>query len=261
MCILAQKLNSIRFILKLAIFQSISTAFNKMAFKRGKKGRKVANKRKPMNYRTGGYQGLELKYFDTTKSITTIGADWATSGFDPDTILCLSAPGQGDGANERIGRKITIHSVEVTGRVRLIADDTVASPPSSGRNVRLILVVDKQTNQTALASGGLVISTFGSGQQEYGHRNLEHIKRFKVLADLWIQLDWTASNGISGSENYVGQSKVFHIKRTMKMPVIFTDGDGDIASVSDNSIHMLAVTNGVVSELAADYVARIRFTG
>lgn len=234
-----------------------------MAFKRGKKGRrgnKGFKRRKPLNHRTGGFERLESKFLNSTISTSNVGNTWANANIDQAVQLSLTAPLQGNGENDRNGRKCTFTYVEVRGYVSLNPMRGLSVAPGGGDLVRIIMFQDTQTNG-AQAPATTVMDAITAGAQTLSQRNLEQVKRFRILGDQTIRLDVTAGSGVTGDENYVGQTKAFFFKKKIHMPVIFSNAAAAITSVSDNSIHMLAITTGAANTVSIEYKARARFTG
>lgn len=117
----------------------------------------------PSTYRTGGLSlrsvgGRELNFNDES----------ITSFLNP-SITLLNGLVPGSGANERVGRKITIKSIQVQGYVGTGANDDVT---------RLSLVVDTQANATAPNFADIYTSSNPAALRE-----INNMPRFKVLWD------------------------------------------------------------------------------
>lgn len=204
-----------------------------------------------LNYRTGGYIGMETKFIDHEYGSTTVNFVIPTSLTDP-AVGSLSAISQGDGESNRDGRKVTLKSIHINGNV------TRTSGTNSSR-VRLLLVHDSQTNGSALSPEDvLLIPTSATALATYAFRNLQHTSRFKVLYDKTFTL--TPSLGFDGVSAVSNTPEVnFKINKKLNMPVTYKDTSADVANITDNSLHLMCVTDstGVVLQ----YNVRTRFVG
>ncbi len=220
--------------------------------------------RRVANARTGGYLGLEHKFFDTSLSGSVVTAPTDATGgeHDPGTVLCLSAMAQGDGEENRDGRKVTITHVEVKGFVA--GPVVMASADFPGHQEFFIaLVQDTQTNGAQLDSENVFKNeSAAAGVAAYPFRNLQFEKRFKILATRTLRrpvvtggTDGTNTNSLSG------WAVPFHIRKKLKMPVIYNGTTAVIANTTDNSLHMIAYASGVSGTPVISYNARVRFVG
>lgn len=224
-----------------------------------------------LNPRVQGFLGLEKKYLDTRRISVEIVTDnlCANMVYNPSYADInhdlISAPQQGPGPTQRIGKSITIKSVQVRGSVN-VPGVTISSSFETPY-VFLALVHDTQTNG-AQCTGPDVFTNPGAVYHTLvtPFRNLINSKRFKILksaclpfpvADAW----YTGSANVSS-----GTSVTFDWYLPCEIPVNFTDGtEGKVANVVDNSLHVLAAVStgphitGPPAYL--DYSARIRFLG
>lgn len=208
-------------------------------------------------YAAGAYLGVENKYVDYEYS-ANISENIAGSEADPATALSLSSIAQGDSQVQRDGRKATIRSVHVRGAVNLQADDTVTFQP---RNVRLLLLVDKQTNGAQFNAEDVLETPVSSANDPFIFRNLEYAKRFHVLKDIMIDLKPDAISTTS----YGSTTESFEMHHFFKngLPVTFTNTSATVSDIMDNSIHMIAVASTASGGNAATlvYSSRVRFVG
>lgn len=215
-----------------------------------------------MNTRTGGFLGLESKFYDTWRTTATIAsANGMTGGeVDPTVTLCLSAPSQGDGQNQREGRQMTLQSVYLTGNL-IIPEVDAGTGPSTMPKVFVALVLDKQTNGTQLSSESVYINPSGDDQL-IGNplRNLEFSKRFQVLAVHKCvmnrqTLTWDGTN--FASDAYITE---FELSKSFKdLVVSFNSASAGVSGVVDNSLHLVAFST--VTGVLLSYNSRIRFMG
>ncbi len=217
-----------------------------------------------MNYRTGGYEGLELKFHDSSRVDAAPGTGTGMAGgeIDPTTLNCLNSMVQGNGQSERLGRKIRMRSINVKGRIH-IPSSQGDSVPSGVHQVMLALVLDKQTNAVQLNSEDVFVNpATNGGALATVFRNLEHSDRFRVLAVRKVVLhpDITSEDGGGGlSFAQAGSSKLFNIRVNLRnMQVLYTGTAGTIANIQDNSLHVLAFSNGGSPNIT--YNSRLRYT-
>ncbi len=221
----------------------------------------LKKRRMRVNARTGGFLGIENKFFDTSfaGSITSSTA-FADSEADPATVLCLNAMAQGDGESNRDGRKMVMTSVYVTGFVEK-GDETANSVVQNDFKYSVALVLDTQTNGAQLDSESVFVNpraaTSAAGNPL---RNLQFTKRFKVLGihNGVIRPSTSASNQSATTISTGYNDEYFRFSKKLNLPVTFSGTTGVIANVVDNSLHIVALTQAA---LGINYNARVRFVG
>lgn len=227
-----------------------------------KKFRRSTAKGRPMrfgaaaNARSGGFNGIELKFIDyrVTSPGFALAATVTTAEHDPTGIGSISAIAQGDGEENRDGRKCTLTAVNVKGFVTLQAlnNDLIAQNPVT---CRVALVWDTQTNGVQLNSEDV----FTQGLAPYGYRNLQYTKRFKVLADRTFTMNYGGGAG-SGTNDWVGDRQEFSFNKKINIPVLHSGTTAVVASCTDNSLHIIAwASDG--AKINLNYNSRIRFVG
>jgi len=232
---------------------------------------KVAPTRKygrSLNYRTGGFLGIEKKFLDTGIASTALVVSASCTGceFDPTTMNCLNAPVVSDGQSGREGRQISMDSIEIKGAIYIApsADENqvVAAPI-----VTVFLVLDKQSNGAQLNSEDVFVSPYSAqANASMPSRNLEYEKRFSVLASRRI----TPANiplSFNVDTDVVYRNGIFQpftLRKNLKgMKVNFKQSgtDGTIATITDNSLHVIATCTGIGAEPQMFYNSRLRFRG
>ncbi len=199
----------------------------------------------------------ELKFLDIEHLSDAFASTW--DNMDPATFLSLSAVKQGDGENERDGRVYYIHSVHIQGRfLRAAAESDVAPKPDS--IFRIVMVLDTKTNGAQLTATDVMNG--GLTDDYHGFKNLQHASRFKILFDRKVVLPVQVVN--EGAANLFANpaaTKLFKFNRNFRPPlkVICSATPAAIASITDNSIHMIGISDTALGFL--DYQSRIRFTG
>lgn len=215
------------------------------------------------NVQTGGYLGIEKKFYDTALQATAIGvaADATGGEFDPSATSMITTPVQGTTEQNRDGKKIVCKYIEIIGSVDQIA--LVNQTAMQQYNQAFVAVVlDTQSNAAQMNSEdcfkNIVASSDGNAQP---FRNLLFGPRFRILKS---QRFYFGANNASYDGTNIeigGQSRGFKWFIPMKNMVInFNAGTtASIANVTDNSVHVIAYANG--AGLRLNYGARLRFVG
>lgn len=211
--------------------------------------RSAYRRRGYINNRSGGLLGIEKKFIDTgINSQVQSPADWAI--MDPLTLHQISPIAQGDGANERDGRKCTLVSLHVKGRV--------FSNTKIGSRVRVVFFIDTQTNGAQVHHSGTVFQPPTSLKETDSFRNLEWTQRFKVLYDKTFELNpspyWDGAQAVTSAPVHT-----FEINKKLNIVQNYKDAGGGVESVTDNSIHCMAVADAEGVWLG--YSSRVRFVG
>ena len=219
--------------------------------------------RRMLNYRTAGLLGIEKKYYDTyvtSNSISAVGA--LTSGEVDPTVGALNNPAQGDGAQQRDGRQITMDNITIKENV-VLPLQTFSS--ESTPEIFIALVLDKQTNGTAINSEDVFTNPSGSSiTTPFCFRNMEYVSRFTVLKTVRISANqWGEISAATGTDT-ISRSTPFTIFHDFKgKKVNFAPGvtTSTISAIADNSVHMIAFANGNTFNPLINYNARLRFRG
>lgn len=231
--------------------------------KTGKK-RKVTRRKSRgslYNVRYGGLLGLEKKYIDYTQADGKIAWELTATGINPRpckalnvAAACLNSVGQGDGASDRDGNKITCKSLHIKGNICRVPEATGSHDPK----VRIIVAIDTQNNNTPMVTNDLANITTAS---ILGFRNIEHIQRYKVL--------WDKVFTVKQAANYDATNAIIpcvYFKKNLKLNNLITSFSGsanDAGNITDNAIKMFVVTdlpNGDDS-VQMTFASRMRFYG
>ncbi len=215
-----------------------------------------------MNYRTGGYMGMEKKFADFRVDADAFTTVWAGGEMEDGTALSVSAVSQGDGESQRDGRVYYIHSINIKGHVNTTAEEAAAAP-GNDQIIRLALVWDKQTNGAQLNAED-VFKTIASGDDIESYRNLQFVQRFAVLRDMTFKMPVGSSTMNEGAVNSFassGTKRPFNMNYTFRTPIKVTCSGttAAIASITDNSLHIIGTASTTATTL--DYTSRLRFTG
>lgn len=245
------------------MMHSVSTRYGrKRAYKRKMDDRLQAKRRAArylLNQRIGGYGGAELRFVDYNKSVA-VPFTTASMPVDPTTALCLNAIAQGSGNSQRGGLRASIKSIEMHGVVKF--------PFASNQGeVRIWLVLDKQTNGAQLTGSDVFVDEANNDYTSSQFLNLENKHRFTVLATKLVTY-------VNQNHYYDGVSAVaaptvhkpFVIKKTFAgkgLQTRFLGTGATIADISDNSIHVLCAgtvtASGTAKSADIRYLSRCRF--
>lgn len=220
----------------------------------------------------------EMKYFDCERQAAALSATtttWVAGTIqDPSstinlgsaavaTPLCLFAPTVGAALNQRIGRKIRMLKVKVTGNVVTPAQ-TANSTPDAATRVRILLVLDTQTNAAQMTSAQLLNDAGTADTTLSSFQNPNNFGRFRVLKERWISIGNVnmAGSPTGGDVIQAGMIARFKMSHTFKVPVEVhfnaTNG-GTVADIIDNSLHIIAAVQTTQLAPTIAYYSRVSF--
>jgi len=220
------------------------------------------------NRRTGGFAGIELKFFDTAVDAVALTAPANATGgeVDPTAIpganLCLFSPTQGTGEQNRQGRRTTMKSVQITGQV-VIPIQADQAAVDNACQVFIALVHDKQTNAAQLNSEDVFTNPGAAALAASPLRDLQQSTRFNVLKTWKMSFNTPNLGSVTTTDvDQGGAIRRFEGYINLKnMRVEHVANGGTIADIQDNSLHMIAFTSSTALAPTIAYNARIRFCG
>lgn len=220
------------------------------------------------NARTAGFLGIEKKFFDSAKAATAIVTTTLGAGaeYDPATLDCLNCPAQADGPQSRDGRKITMDSMQVSGTISVPPGAALSTAPIAPTIV-VYLVLDSQTNAAQMNSEDMFFSPLGNNIVSTGmFHELENGPRFKTLAKCVVPFEPIPITGaMTGATGFSsGQNKKFDMFVNLKGLEVNFDKDvttSVVAAIRDNSLHLIAFADNVITVPTIAYNARLRFRG
>lgn len=222
--------------------------------------------RRRMNVRTAGFLGVEHKFYDTHLNNAVIVASTNASGGEqtPSATLSLAAPGQGDGASERDGKKILVESIQITGTVSIPGQDGLSQAKQMPAFF-IALVQDTQTNAAKANSEDMFKNQAGATYQGTNPlKNLLSGQRF-ITHKIWklnAAMGSMASPTVVDDMSINGQVIPFDCFKKLNMQVDFNGGTSpSIANVVNNSLSIVAFTDDNSWAALIRYQARIRFVG
>jgi len=229
------------------------------------KSSKISAARAVANAVTLGFMGIEKKFYDTSLAdAAVLAATDCTSGmYDPSATSMISTPTQGDGEQQRDGKRIVIDSLILKGHVHNLGTATSAVLAPAVK-VFLAVVLDTQSNGAQMTSEACFKNTAAQASSNVEPlKNLLSGGRFRILKSQVYDL--SHNGAFAAAANYAsnGSARTFdwYIPFKGGLPVNFNAGTtASIANVIDNSIHVVAFSTSA-SECVLGYNARIRFQG
>lgn len=232
-------------------------------FKRAKDAQRqrayaVRSLRRAVNWRTGGYRNMELKFKDFIHGATLIQGAVAGTEVDP-SQLTISGISQGTGESERIGRVSYIKNVMIQGHVNF---DNGTTSTEGACYAYIWLVLDTQTNGAQLNSEDVLKDPGGVSHTIDCFQNLQYSDRFRVLKKKLVRNMPPGITTNSLNQNFYSKTTVpftiYHkcnIKQEHSGP---TDG---VSDMTNNSLHVIAqISRTAQADSNIQYTARVRFT-
>lgn len=204
--------------------------------------------------------GVEKKFIDYEYDAVIVETV-AGSEADPATALSLTATAQGDGESNRDGRQVRLLSCHLRGEVQF--DPLDQATPGLAQCVRILVVLDKQTNGAQFNAEDVLADPANADLDVHAFRNLQYTQRFRVLKDFTVRQPAFTAVWDSDSTLKAGAQVPFKCNIDLgNMPVTYTGTSAAIASIADNSIHVLAIASTTSTGSATlKYISRVRFVG
>ncbi len=220
------------------------------------------------NIRTGGYSGMELKFLDTAWNAVAMATSTDGSGgeLQPSSgcTNAISIPAQGDGESNRDGRKYTLKQAWFSGTVN-------SSPLANQADVSefggyfFAMVLDTQANGATVASEDVYInpSTLAAAMLPQPLRNLQNVKRFRVLDTIYIEPAdmYSSTDGTNTASLSHQRAPVVNLNWKGHLECTATGTTADVASASDNAIHIIVFAGDTTLAPVLTGKCRVRFTG
>ncbi len=211
--------------------------------------------------------GQELKFYDTklTTSALTAPTDSASGEHDPSATVVLNSVTQGDGEQQRDGRKMTMKSLYINGTISCIGK-AAQSTSDAAAQCFIAVVLDSQTNGATIVSEQVFTNKSGSALLAASPmRNLEFSSRYRVLGSRVITLQnpvIAPNTDAGGTMVQAGLSRPFKFfLKLSDMGVTFNGTTETVANITDNSIHLIAYTSDISLVPTISYNSRLRFMG
>jgi hypothetical protein len=220
----------------------------------------------------------EMKYFDTIRTSTAVATvvdTWvAGTILDPTkTIvlsaaaevanpLCLFAPTVGAGLNQRNGRNVNLMKIKLQGQVAIPNQTALAAPPN-GTKVRILLVLDKQTNSAQMTSASLLNGSEDATTTINAYQNPNFFGRFQVLKEKIINTYNPAMSGVVAGPTIVVNGAVYSFKMNYNfngLSVHFNNtSNGTVADIVNNSLHFIIGSNNISTIPSVAYYSRVSY--
>lgn len=247
-------------------FRRIISQHRNRNMKRGRSGgRRNWPSHSGINVRKGGYMRQETKFVDTERS-TALGSasSWTSLVIADDS---LNQTTQGTGVSQRNGRRTWGKQLTLSGHVIFQHQSNASTAVAYGNGscspyVRIVLFVDKQSNQAAPGFNDIMTKTV---VRSVGLRDLEHSDRYRVLADFKVHRK-SIGAATEGTLNISTSEVVYFSKHvSLKNMVTLYDGNGGtVADIVSNGINIMACPSTFTTsqvEHTVELNARYTFQG
>lgn len=174
---------------------------------------------------TRGYRpnNVELKVNDidtTTYNVSTTGS-----------FTILANPQLGSDMNGRIGRKVTLRSFYIKGRIQIENAGALTVSVAPAQQCRMIVFQDMQPNGATPAVTDLLVSATPAS-----HLNLNGRDRFKIYCDKEFVFDPMLTTAtLSNFNRTVGMVRKY---KKINMDMVFTGSAGTIADIASGALYM-----------------------
>lgn len=213
--------------------------------------------------------GIELKFQDVAWnsvaiSQSTDGAGGELQPSTPGSIACICAPVQGNGEQERDGRKYTIKSIYFSGAVTTTPIEA-ATDVSDVAGYFFAMVLDTQCNGATIVSEQVYLNpgTSTAAILPYPLRNLENSKRFRILDSVYIPPGSAYSSTDGTNTTSISNQVVPTVKLSWKgnIEVNNVGTTAAVASIADNAVHIVAFAGATGLTPLFQGKCRTRFYG
>lgn len=186
----------------------------------------------------------ELKSTDVEQAATNMS--WSGD------LILLNGIARGDDIDERIGRQITMKSIEVHMRFEAKAPEAGVTPSA----IRVLIVYDRQTNGAALTVAQ-VLSSVGGPLVTLAPKNLENRDRFQILRDMKFGLPCSVST------DFMAAPKVMKFYQGVNLSTTYNTGDaGTVADITTGSLYMITLASDAAAGAHMplySFVSRVRY--
>lgn len=197
----------------------------------------------------GRYASKETKFLDTSigDTATTVTGVILNSG----TINVIP---QGVTESSRVGRKCTLTSIHIKGKVRL----GVTATSSEACNLyRIIVYQDKQANGATAAVSDILETT-----DILSFRNLENTGRFVIHYDETKAINANAGAGNGTTNTFSETMHFFRFNKKCNIPLEFDNSasTGAIGTIRSNNLGMLILCQDAAVAPVCQFEVRVRFS-
>lgn len=160
---------------------------------------------------------------------------------------------QGVSETERVGIKVTIKSIQLSGSLLKLSSVGAGAAATSNR-VRMLLVWDKQTNGD-IANTNEIIDPVVDGM-----RDIASYSRFVVLKSWLITLAATAGAGDGAANDFGEVQRAFKFYKRCSIPIRFDGTQGVITELATNNLLFMAYKEDTVPLVNITMRARVRYS-
>lgn len=177
---------------------------------------------------------IEKKVFDTQ-----MYADISNTG----TFYSLCLPVPGAAMNQRIGRKLTIKSVQFKGIIQLeLSSSPSGSVTAEANHLRMILLYDKQPNGAAPALADVLTG----GQTVNDLFNIDNRDRFSIIKDKVWSFDPMIFDNTNFSHAWNRTTAYCKMYKKLNLETVFNAGTaGTVADINSGNLVVLWLCNTV----------------
>lgn len=205
---------------------------------------------------------IEKKYFERETVAAAVGNTLATAKIITPVVGIQTGTGQ----NNRVGHRISITQLSYYGIVKMPERNNQAYSVVNDDILRVMVVIDKQTNGVTLSVADLLDNTnTGTVGNVHSFRNLTSTTRFRILKDEFVHIDGNppihdTSAGATTS-NYACPVRrlpmEYHYKFEKPLLIEYTSTTGAIAEIKSNNIYIVFLSHNGVVEVGG--VTRVRY--
>jgi len=208
----------------------------------------------------------------TTSTLVSAYASDTNQGFTRSIISCFEVQ-QGDNHKERVGRKIYVKSIMVTGS---LWQYDYGTPPGAEESfgAKFRLIVAQVRNRSALVDGQYATTQFkdvlrltdDSGQFVHIYdapRNMEKIANYKILKDKKFIVKYPQlQNGATTVFNYAGRpiNFVLRFKKPLEICYAQDNTTGKLVGIMDTDLDILVGTQGLTNRFYLELRGRMKWT-
>lgn len=208
----------------------------------------------------------ELKGADTGLSRATAIEETTNSNAK---IMVLNGISPGSASYNRIGRKIRMQSIRVTGHIQTLRINEAVTGDMYGNYVRMVIVYDKQPSDALPNFDTIFGRTLTSGIEDSGileNLRYDNTGRFRVYMDEKIEFPAEFNNLNAGTADRVRNFKLFD--KYVKLPNLPTVYSGQsipttIADISSGALYFIIrayIDDSTQTEMYIDNAtARLRY--
>jgi len=183
------------------------------------------------------------------------------------TFLCVNTVQEGAGFYNRIGRRITMQSLHVTG---MVFTNQGVTPGSVDEYLRIMVVYDRQPNGATPAIADLLLDYDNAGAtstKSFSHININNADRWQVLRDIRLQIPNDAGNLESGEAPIIDYSNRGNVNEFIRLNGLethykATTNPGAIGDISSGALWVITFGNVAAATAAYQFkwTARLRYS-